>query len=148
MRPLAARLPAPGAGEGAGGGVRGNNLGQSGQKKPPVLRMNFFNAVQEQQRVGIPRSDKMIGIDATNKTRCICVPLGDDVRVALPRSFNGRVAASVIGQLPGKDSGLINIARNDKLYIFEELLPDVHVGVKFVMCLLYTKFSNVSIHTT
>ena len=94
----------------------------------------------------VPRSDKMIGIDGAEKVGCLCVPPGDGVRVALIRSAEGRVAASIVGQLPCKDVWLIDIARNDKLYKLVELLPDVHIGVKFVMLLLYAKFSNVGVH--
>ena len=60
--------------------------------------------------MGIPRSDKVIGIDGTDKLSCLCVPPGDGVRVAMLRSTNGRVAAGVVGQFPGDDVRLVNIA--------------------------------------
>lgn len=83
----------------------------------------------------VPCSYEVIGIDRTDVIGCICVPLGDGIRVAEFRSAKCRVAASVIGQFPSDDGRLVGIARNNELHIVEEFLPDAHIGVKFVMCL-------------
>ncbi len=97
--------------------------------------------------MGVPRSNQVIGIDGLDETGFICVPLGDGVRVAARRSANTRVATRVVGQLPGHDGRLIGVARDDKLNKLVELRPDVHISVKLVMRLIYTKLLNVKVHT-
>ena len=83
----------------------------------------------------VPGSYKVIGVDGTDVIGRICVPLGDGIGVAEFRSRKCRVAASVIGQFPSDDGRLVGIARNNKLHIVEEFLPDVRIGEKFVVCL-------------
>ena len=103
---------------------------------------------RERRNRGVPRSNEVVGVDRADELGCLCVPFGNDVRVALIRRGHGRFAASVIGQLPSNDARLIGIARNHKLYILVEFFSDLHIGVKFVMCLRYAELFNVKIHTT
>jgi hypothetical protein len=95
----------------------------------------------------IPRSNEMIGIDRADELGCLCVPFCNSVCVAAIRRGKSRVATSVIGQFPGNDARLIGVSRNYKPYVFIEFLSDLLIGVKFVMCLLYTKLLNIGIHT-
>ena len=89
----------------------------------------------------------MIAIDRADELGCLCVPPGDGVCVAVFRRGKGRGAAGVISQFPANDAWFVGVARNYKLDILVECLPDLLIGVEFIMGLLYTKLLNISIHT-
>ena len=109
--------------------------------------MGINKVIWKQQNRGAPRCNEVIGVDRADEFGCVCVPQGDGVCVAKIGRGQGRVAASVIGDLPSNDARLIDVARNYKLYILVEFFSDHHIGIKFVMGLCYTKLLDIKIHT-
>src|SRR6266852_2507838 len=95
----------------------------------------------------VPRSDEVITIYRADELGCLGVPPGDGVCVAVFRSGKGRDAAGVVRQFPRDDACLIGVARNYKLNILVECLPDLLIGEEFIVGLLFTKLLNIGIHT-
>ena len=89
----------------------------------------------------------MIGIDRADELGRLCVPPGDGVCVAVIRRRKVRHAAGVIGQFPSNDAWLIGVAQNYSPYILVKCFPDLLIGVKVIMRLLFTKLLNIDIHT-
>jgi len=95
-----------------------------------------------------PRRNEVVGIDGKDELGNIGVPLGDRLRGAGRRRVKGRLAARVIGQLPGEEARVVGEARNDSLEILLEELADGLTSVELVMCLCLSELANVGIHAT
>jgi hypothetical protein len=126
-----------------------NILGHDGQKKPWILTRIVRQKVSQASggSTGVPRGNEVIRVDGANVFGKICVPSTDGRRLAGRRGKDGRVAAWVISQLPGKDVRIIDEARDYSAGILLEEAYDGRAGVEFVMCLCNAELLNVNIHT-
>lgn len=89
----------------------------------------------------------MVGIDGANELREGSMPLGDRCGRAGVRVGDCGATPGIIGELPTKDEGVVDEARDDLLCVVLEEVNDVVTRVELIMELVGAECTNVCIHT-